>query len=143
MLKRILATIGTRDYPVRRQALHRTMEAMKLGHSLTLGGCQILDKPKEWWVTREPVGIGKDVLVPHPGIYLWDSRFTVEVFEDIPCRIAALGEEGIQKLGVETKKNVEDIPHIVLQTLPALWQNEKLLGLLSTYTFTPHFPLIQ
>lgn len=142
MLKRILSTIGTRNYPVPRQALHRAMENMKLGHSLTLGGCQILDKPKEWWVVREPISIGKDVLVRHPGIYLWDSRFTVEVFEDIPCRIAALSAEGIQMLDAETKKHLKHIPYVVLQTLPALWQNEKLLGLLSTYTFTPHFPLI-
>ena len=143
MLKRILATIGTRNYPVRRQALHRAMEAMKLGHSLTLGGCQIIHKTKEFWIVREPAAVGEDILVNQPGLYLWDHRFKIEVCEGIPCRIAALGEEGTQKLAAETKKNVEDIPHIVLQTLPALWQNEKLLGLLSGYTFTPHFPLIQ
>ena len=142
MLKRILATIGTKDYPVRRQALHRAMTNMKSGHSLTLGGCQILDKPQECWVTREPAAIRKDVLVHQPGTYLWDDRFTVEVSEDVPCRIAALGEEGIQQLETEAKKHLKDIPHVVLQTLPALWQGKKLLGLSSTYTFTPHFPLI-
>jgi tRNA(Ile)-lysidine synthase len=141
MLKRILATIGTRDYPVRRQALHRAMEAMKLGHSLTLGGCQILDKPKEWRITREPAAIGEDIFVHRPGTYLWDGRFMVDVPANTPCRIAALGEEGIQALEAETKNYLKDIPHVVLQTLPALWREEKLLGLSSAYTFTPQHPL--
>lgn len=142
MLKRILATIGTKGYPVRRQALHRAMDAMASAHSLTLGGCQILDKPKEWWVTREPAAIGKDVPVHLPGAYLWDGRFTVEVSEGTPCRIAALGEEGIQALEADAKKHLKGIPHVTLQTLPALWRGEKLLGLPSAYAFTPRFPLI-
>ncbi len=141
MLKCVLATIGTRDYPVRRQALHRAMEAMNAGQSFTLGGCQIIHKTKEFWIVREPAAVGEDILVNQPGIYLWDHRFRVDVSQDVPCSIATLGAEGIQKLGAEARKNLEDIPHVVLQTLPALWQEGELLGLSSAYTFTPHSPL--
>lgn len=141
MLKRILATIGTRDYPVRRQALHRAMGAMHAGQSFTLAGCQIIHKTKEFWVVREPAAMEEDILVTQPGAYLWDHRFLVNVSKDIPCRIAALREKGIQTLGADAKKNLEAIPHIVLQTLPALWREEELLNLSSAYTFTPHSPL--
>ncbi|MGV8948311.1 MAG: tRNA lysidine(34) synthetase TilS [Candidatus Paracaedibacter sp.] len=142
MLKRILATIGTRDYPVRRQAIHRAIEAMNAGQSFTLGGCQIIHKTNEFWIVREPAAVGENIPVKQPGIYLWDHRFRVDVSEGVPCRIAALREGGIQKLGAEAKQSVEHIPYIVMQTLPALWQEEKLLELSSAYTFTPHFPLI-
>lgn len=141
MLKRILATIGTKDYPVRRQALHRAIDAMKSEYSFTLGGCQILDKSKEWWIIREPAAIGEDIFVHHPGTYLWDGRFTVDVAENTPCRIAALGKEGIQALEKEAKKYLKNIPHVTLQTLPALWQEEKLIKDLPSFTFTPQHPL--
>lgn len=141
ILKRALATIGTRIYPVRRQALHRAMESLRSGQSITLGGCQVLDKTKGWWIVREPAGVGKDVLTDKPGTYLWDDRFTVEVTE-MPCRIAALGDNGLQMLRQDFKEQVKDIPHVVLQSLPALWQGDELLDPLPAFTFSPHHALI-
>lgn len=140
MLKRLLATIGNQNYPVRRQALHRAMDAMKSNSSFTLGGCQIIHKANEWWFVRELATIRNDVFVLKPGSYLWDNRFTVDV-SNAPCRIAALGEEGIQKLDTDTKNKVRDIPYVVLQTLPTLWKGDTLLELSSSYMFTPRFPL--
>ena len=142
MLKRILATVGTRIYPVRRQALQHAMDRMKLGRSLTLGGCQILCKPREWWVVRELAAVGGDIPVRQPGTYLWDNRFTVLVKkENAGCHIAALGERGAQVLGLASQERVKGVPPIVLKTLPALWQEEQLLDALPSFTFTPRFPL--
>jgi len=138
ILKRSLATIGTRNYPVRRHALHRAMNTLKSGKSMTLGGCQILDKAKNWWITREPAGIGADILAKEPGIYLWDDRFTVEIKKNTPCRIAAMGENGIQQLGDEIRACFKNIPHVVLQTLPTLWQGEKLIDPMPSFTFKSH-----
>jgi tRNA(Ile)-lysidine synthase len=140
ILKRALATIGTRTYPVRRQALHRAMESLKSGHSITLGGCQIVEKATEWWIVREPAAIRKDVLVNEPGTYLWDDRFTVDVAE-VPCRVSALGENGIQMMSREQKEGVKKIPHVVLQTLPALWRGYEVLDPSPAFTFAPHSPL--
>lgn len=140
ILKCLLATIGAQKYPVRRQALHRAMDAMKSNSSFTLGGCQVIHKTKEWWVVRELATTRKDISVFKPGTYLWDGRFTVEVTR-VPCRIAALGEEGFRQLDADLKKALKDIPHVVLQTLPALWEGDTLLELSSSYTFTPRFPL--
>jgi tRNA(Ile)-lysidine synthase len=135
MLKRILATIGTRAYPVQRKALHRAIEMMISGNSLTLGGCQILRKPEGWWIVREYSAIQKNISVQQPGTYLWDNRFTVTV--DAPCQIGALGTRGIQQQGKAFKEQTKSIPHIVLKTLPALWQGEKLLVPFPPFAFTP------
>ncbi len=136
ILKRILATIGTRAYPVRRKALHRAIEMMISGNSLTLGGCQILRKPEGWWIVREYTAIQKNISVQQPGIHFWDNRFTVTV--DTPCQIGALRERGIQQQGKAFKEQTKSIPHIVLKTLPALWQGEKLLDPFPPFAFTPH-----
>jgi len=145
MLKRILATIGTRAYPVRQEALRTAIGKMRSGASLTLSGCQILNKSAEWWIVREPAAVGKDIMIQQPGTYLWDNRFTVTVSQKVPCRLAALGEEGIQQgKSAPQGSNVfkgHAVPHAVLQTLPALWQGEHLLDPLPPFTFTPHYPL--
>lgn len=141
MLKRILATIGTRTYPVRRQALHHAMDMMKSDKSITLGGCQILCKSAVWWIVRELAAAQKDTPVQQPETYFWDNRFKIVVSQKASCRIAALGERGIQQLGSNFKEQIKSIPHVVLKTLPALWQEEKLLDPLPSFTFTPHYPL--
>ncbi|MBM3467944.1 MAG: tRNA lysidine(34) synthetase TilS [Alphaproteobacteria bacterium] len=139
--KRILATIGTRNYPVRRKALREAIEALKTGKSMTLGGCQIINKEKEWLIVREPVAVGIDVEVERPGTYLWDERFKVDVpLEAAPCRIASLGDFGVQNLNAILKKSL-NVPSIVLKTLPALWKGEELFHPLPSYTFTPRYPL--
>lgn len=135
ILKRVLATIGTRDYPVRRQALHRGMQILKSGKSLTLGGCQLICKPKEFWIVREEAQIGPDIGVDRPGAYLWDQRFKVEAAQS--CRIAALGERGIRLMNSSFQDQRPKIPYLVLKTLPALWQDDHLLQAFPPLTFIP------
>ena len=135
ILKRVIALIGTRQYPVRRQALHRAMNVLKSDDSITLGGCQIINKAKEWWIVREPAAMGSDILVNAPGAFLWDNRFKVVVKKGYPCRVGALGEAGIQSLTDESKAHFTGIPHVVLQTLPGLWQGEELIDPHPQYTF--------
>lgn len=137
MLKRILAIIGTRIYPVRRQALHHAMDMMKLDKSITLGGCQILCKPEGWWVVRELAAVRENTPVQQPGTYLWDNRFKVVIPQKNPCRIAALEEAGVQQMEGICKERAKDIPRIVLKTLPALWQEDKLLKAFPSFLFTP------
>lgn len=143
MLKRILATIGTRAYPTRRKALHRAIEMMISGNSMTLGGCQILRKSEGWWIVREGAAIQEDIPVQQPGTFLWDDRFTVTV--ETPCQIGALigvlGERGIRQQD-KVSKQTQSIPHIVLKTLPALWEGEKLLDPFLSFTFTPRHSLL-
>ncbi|MBX9805100.1 MAG: tRNA lysidine(34) synthetase TilS [Alphaproteobacteria bacterium] len=141
IVKRVLATIGTRDYPVRRQALHRAMEAMQSSQSFTLGGCQLIQKAKQYWIVRELAAVGDDIPINQQGTYLWDNRFTVEVPLDGRGRIAALGEEGISQLSEEQKLPLKDVPHVVLQTLPAMWEGDEVVDPLPPLKFTPHFPL--
>ncbi|MDF3033528.1 MAG: tilS [Alphaproteobacteria bacterium] len=141
MLKRLLATIGTRLYPARRQALHQAMDRMASGHSFTLGGCQILCKPEGWWIVRELAAVKEDVPVQQSGTYLWDNRFTVSVSQKAPCHIAPLGTAGIQHIQSRFKERTKTIPSVVLKTLPALWQEEALLDLPS-FAFTPRHPLM-
>lgn len=138
MLKVLLTTIRTHRYPIRRHALHRAIKALKLDNSITLGGCQIINKASEWWIIREPAAILKDVTVKQPGMYLWDGRFTVEVSQNIPCHIAPLGETGIHILESNKKKPFKGIPHLVLQTLPSLWKGDELIDPQPTFEFTPH-----
>lgn len=142
ILKSLLAMMKTQRYPVRRQALYRAMNAMKLGHSITLAGCQIINKSKVWWIVREPAAIRKDITVHKPGTYVWDGRFTIEVSQHTPCRIGALGDHGIQMLESAAKKLYKDIPHVVLQTLPALWKDTELIEPLPPFKFTPHPQII-
>jgi tRNA(Ile)-lysidine synthase len=138
MLKSLLETMRTQRYPVRRQALHRAMNLMKAGNSFTLAGCQIINKSKVWWIVREPAAIRKDISVYKPGTYLWDSRFIIEVSQNTPCRISALGEQGIQMLQCDIKNRYKSIPHIVLQSLPALWKDDELIEPLPPFKFTPY-----
>jgi tRNA(Ile)-lysidine synthase len=137
LLKSLLEMMRTQRYPVRRLALHRAILQMKEDQSFTLGGCQIINKTNEWWIVREPAAIRKDITVHKPGTYLWDSRFTIEVSQNTPCRIAPLGEHGIQMLEEDVKKQYKDIPHIVLQSLPALWKDADLIEPLPPFKFTP------
>jgi len=141
MLKNLLATMSTQRYPVRRQAVHRAIDFIKLDKSFTLGGCQIINKSKEWWIVREPAAIGNDVPIQKSGSYLWDGRFIVDVSHNMPCRISALGEHGIQLLEPDARKRLKMIPHIVLQTLPALWKGGELIDPLPSFKFTPPFHL--
>jgi len=137
ILKRILSTIGTKSYPVRRQALHRSIDRLKAGHSITLGGCQILHKCHTLWVVRELAAVGKDITVSEPGTYLWDNHFAIEVLQELPCRISALGEIGVRKMGKALRKELNNIPHVVLKALPALWREDTLLKALPSFRYIP------
>ncbi len=101
-----------------------------MGKDTTLGGCQILCKSKNTWVVRELAAVGPDVGVNTPGLYRWDDRFWVEVLDGTPCRVAALGIRGIQRLGIRP-----NIPYIVLKTLPALWRDAELVKTLPPFRF--------
>jgi tRNA(Ile)-lysidine synthase len=141
VLKMLLTVIRTHRYPIRRQALHRAIRALTQDKSITLGGCQIINKAAEWWIVREPAAIRKDVTVNKPGSYLWDGRFTIEVTQNVPCHISALGEAGIQQLDDDVKKHYREIPHVVLQSLPALWKGGELIDPRPAFKLTPHYEI--
>lgn len=136
ILKRIFTLIGTKNYPVRRQALHRAMATLMAEKSMTLAGCQIVNKTNEWWITREPAAVGPPIFVNVPGTYHWDDRFIIEVDAKIPCRIDTLGN-GLNQLDEESKEQLKLIPSLILQTLPALWQGKNLVDPRPSYSFSP------
>lgn len=141
ILKRLLATVGTREYPVRRQALQHAINRVKAGRSVTLGGCQVLCKPNGWWVVRELSAIKDGIFVSQAGAYRWDDRFMVVVKDNSPRHIAALGERGTQSLDSLAKAHFKEVPSIVLKTLPALWHEGQVREALPSITFTPRYPL--
>ena len=136
ILKRVFALMGRKNYPVRRQALHRAMAALTAEKSITLAGCQILNKTNEWWIIREPAAVGPQIVVESPGTYHWDDRFIIEIHKNIPCRIDTLSN-GLQQLDEKSKEQLRHIPSLILQTLPALWQGENLVVPLPSFTFSP------
>ncbi|MBM3632670.1 MAG: tRNA lysidine(34) synthetase TilS [Alphaproteobacteria bacterium] len=136
ILKRVFTLMGTKNYPVRRQALHRAMAALTAEKSITLAGCQILNKTNEWWIIREPAAVGPQIFVESPGTYHWDDRFIIEIHKNIPCRIDTLSN-GLQLLDEKSKEQLRHIPSLILQTLPALWQGENLVVPLPSFTFSP------
>ena len=136
ILKRIFTLMGTKNYPVRRQALHRAIVKLMEETSMTLAGCQILKKTNEWWITREPAAVGDPIFIESCGTYYWDERFIIEVHKNIPCRIDSLGN-GLHQLDETSKEKLKHIPSLILQTLPALWKGENLIDPVPSFTFRP------
>jgi tRNA(Ile)-lysidine synthase len=110
-------------YPPRRDAVARTLEAVKDSRASTLAGCQVLVENKVLWVIRELNAI-KDV-VSEVGD-LWDDRWMINGPEDDPdLEVRALGDDALSDL--EGWREV-GLPRAALAVSPSVWYDGKLVA---------------
>jgi tRNA(Ile)-lysidine synthase len=125
----IIAAIGGRPYPARREQvarLHRILAAAdRRGH--TLGGCQFIRWRNRILVLRELTGAARAVRLPPGTRLLWDHRFSIALpaTADGAVTIGYLGRAGVVELNrLKLERRHCGLPRLVYPILPAVWDEE-------------------
>jgi tRNA(Ile)-lysidine synthase len=136
-LAAVLRCIAGAAYVVREarlERLHRAIVTGTLGAARTLGGCIVAPSDGRLIVAREPAAASGPLRLEPGRAIVWDHRFVVQAGRGWAshrpaARIGALGADGFRIL---TRRNpaigVGDLPALVRQTLPAVWQGGTLLA---------------
>ncbi|KIC41265.1 tRNA(Ile)-lysidine synthetase [Ruegeria sp. ANG-R] len=103
------------EYPSRRKAVDRVLDAISSGQTATLGGCILIPENKKTWICRELNAISNEVA--HPA-ELWDRRWILTGPKAEDAKIRALGEDGILQL--EDWRSAGK-PRTALLSTPAVW----------------------
>lgn len=117
---RVIATIGGLEYPPRGDHLDGLLARMKdkAFRGATLAGCRIEPGPRQWRVERELAAVC-DERPFAPGL-LWDGRFLLEgAGQDAALTVRRFAGDG----------DDTGLPAAVRQSLPALWEGGRCLGI--------------
>jgi tRNA(Ile)-lysidine synthase len=128
-LQAIVAAIGGKPYPARRERLARLRgilaEGGRRGH--TLGGCRFVHWRRRFLVLRELAGAADPVRLT-PGIrLLWDRRFGVALPATAPGAVTVgyLGHSGVVALNrQQPEQRRGSLPRLLYPILPAVWDAE-------------------
>jgi tRNA(Ile)-lysidine synthase len=157
-LQAIVAAIGGRLYPARRQRIARLRgmlaAADRPGH--TLGGCHFVRRRNHILVLRELAGAAGAVrLLPGTSL-LWDHRFSIALPATAKgaVTIGYLGRSGVVELNrLQPNRRHCSLPRFVYPILPAVWDEKGIaavphLGyrreggaILPEFSFRPFNPL--
>jgi tRNA(Ile)-lysidine synthase len=96
----------------------------------TLGGCRILPHRGRVLILRELAATAAPVALPGQGDVLWDNRFLARRRkEGAAMQIGALGVEGAASMrAIAPAGAAHHLPSIVRPSLPAFWQDGRLLA---------------
>ena len=129
VLQAVIAAIGGRPYPARREQvtrLHRMLAAAdRRGH--TLGGCQFIRWRNRILVLRELTGAARAVRLPPGTRLLWDHRFSIALPATATgaVTIGYLGRAGVVELNrLKLERRHCGLPRLVYPILPAVWDEE-------------------
>ncbi|WP_299141452.1 tRNA lysidine(34) synthetase TilS [uncultured Tateyamaria sp.] len=123
LLLHALGWTSSSAYPPRRDAVARTLAAIRSGDAVTLGGCQIIVEGDVIWVVRELNAI-KDVSSEIGD--LWDERWIVTGPEDDPdLQVAPLGYDGLQSVPGWRDAG---LPRAAAAASPAVWYDGQLVA---------------
>ena len=110
-------------YPPRRDAVARTLSAVRAGQAATLDGCQILIKDNVIWVFRELNALADTTCEVGD---LWDDRWLITGPEDDPdMEVRALGYDALS--GIEGWREL-GLPRAALAASPAVWYDDELIA---------------
>jgi len=128
-LAAIVATVGGRLYPARRDQIARLRAmlaaAARRGHAL--GGCRFIVWRARILVLRELAGASEPVRLTPGESCLWDRRFKVAlpVAACGPIGIGYLGRAGVAELNrTAPQLRHNDLPRLVYPVLPAVWDEK-------------------
>ncbi|MEW9919270.1 tRNA lysidine(34) synthetase TilS [Marimonas sp. MJW-29] len=110
----------------RRAAVATVMAALKRGQAGTLSGCHIRRIAARIWIFREYHAV-RDLCTRSDA--LWDDRWWMypsypAEHDDSLC-IRALGPQGLEQC---PDWRASGRPHVVLQSVPGVWQGDKLIS---------------
>jgi tRNA(Ile)-lysidine synthase len=128
-LQAIVASIGGRPYPARRERTARLRRILAVadrrGH--TLGGCHFVRWRNRILVLRELAGAAQAVRLPPGTSLFWDHRFSITLPETAKRAviIGYLGRSGVVDLNrLQPDQRNCDLPRLVYSILPAVWDEE-------------------
>ena len=140
----LLAAVGGRDYPPRREQTRPLMEDL-IGdggfRARTLGNCVVALRHDKIAIRREHRTIRDISPVVAGDRIVWDGRFAIEfgrnaILGTADFELRALGETGWQDIASMVRENAADggiqhkirgIPGPVRYALPAVWQGETVV----------------
>ena len=128
-LQAIVAVIGGKPYPARRERVARLhgmlAGAARRGH--TLGGCRFIHWRHRVLVLRELAGAAKPVRLTPGTSFLWDHRFSIGLPATATGAVTVgyLGRSGVVALNrhrLEPRRY--GLPRLIYPILPAVWDQE-------------------
>jgi tRNA(Ile)-lysidine synthase len=130
-LSAIIATIGGRRYPVRRERISwlREMLAEAPGRRHTLGGCCFVYWRQRILGLRELARAAEPVRLPPGASCLWDRRFSLALPATASRSVTvgylghAGGAAGVGEVN-RSRSQAGSLPRLVYQILPAVWDEE-------------------
>lgn len=140
----LLAAVGGRDYPPRREQTRPLMEDL-VGdggfRTRTLGNCVVALRNDKIAIRREYRTIRDISPIVAGDRIVWDGRFSIEfsrnpILENADFELRALGETGWQGIASMVRENAakgeigdknRGIPGPVRYALPAVWQGETVV----------------
>lgn len=136
LMQHVIERFGSGGEPVRMIRLEDLVERLSAGTpaAATLGGCHVERRARAIVATREPGRNGLPVAILQPGSHLlWDNRFRVAcaASHSGAVEVRALTAAAIKQLNDDSMKNIQarmSIPRSAALTLPAFWQNGRLLA---------------
>jgi tRNA(Ile)-lysidine synthase len=125
-LQAIIAAIGGRPYPARRERVARLRgmlaAANRRGH--TLGGCHFVRWRNRILVLRELARAARAVRVPPGTSLLWDHRFSIALpaTANGAVTIGYLGRSGVVELNrLQPERHRCGLPRLAYPILPTVW----------------------
>jgi tRNA(Ile)-lysidine synthase len=114
------------DYPPRMQAVTNVLNAIGKGQAGTVDGCHIRRIAARIWIFRE---FNVVATLSTSTKETWDGRW--QATPDVPAvhapelELRALGLEGLEQC---TDWRATGLPHVVLQSTPAVWKGAELVA---------------
>jgi tRNA(Ile)-lysidine synthase len=128
-LQAVIAAIGGRPYPARREQVARLRATLaaadRRGH--TLGGCHFVRWRNRILVLREITGAAQAVRLPPGTCLLWDHRLSIALpaTANGAVTIGYLGRAGVVELNrLKLVRRHCGLPPLVYPILPAVWDEE-------------------
>jgi tRNA(Ile)-lysidine synthase len=131
VLGAVVAAIGGRTYPARRQRVARLREVLAEGRGHTLGGCRFVAWRSRILVLRELADAAAPVQLTPGASLLWDGRFkvTLPVTAGGPLIIGHLGRAGAAEFGrLALCPPRRSLPRLLDPILPAAWDEDGIVA---------------
>lgn len=119
-----LADITNNTYRPRLTALEDSLEKALAGGKSTLHGAMIYPKRENIYIGREYNAVRNEISKVGE-TRQWDGRFKIFGNEIMGLDVKALGPQGASQVRDHSKT---DIPHDLLKALPAIWDEDRLVG---------------
>ncbi len=114
------------DYLPRMQSVNNLLSAIRTGQAGTIDGCHVRRVASRLWIFRELNAIKDHTAATHT---FWDQRW-----EFVPVPPAShCAKLSLRCLGADGLEQVPDwrstgLPHVVLQSTPAVWNGDELIA---------------